>query len=152
VKNTLVIWNVCVTLTLIVVVFLKGPPFGKVRPEGFQKVIRTSRLELVDESGKVKAVFETDAANSSNPKLVFYNDAGREAAFLTVNPKGYATMYLQDKRIDGRVSVGYLWGSDTPTPPDEEDPLSSWGIRVQGTNGDQTNFGMLSNGRPIPRQ
>jgi hypothetical protein len=105
VKNTLVIWNVCVTLTLIVVVFLKGPPFGKVRPEGFQKVIRTSRLELVDESGKVKAVFETDAANSSNPKLVFYNDAGREAAFLDRQSEGLCH-YVLPRQENRRKSIG----------------------------------------------
>lgn len=151
-KNTLVVWNIGVTLALIVVLSLKLLPSGKVRAEGVPEVVRTNRLELVDQSGKMRAVLEIDAANSSNPKLVFYNDAGREAAFLTVNSKGYGTMYFQDKRTEGKVSVGYLWGSDTPTPPGEEDPLSSWGIRVRGINGVQTNFGLLSNGRPIPRQ
>jgi hypothetical protein len=151
-KITLVFWNIGVTLALVVVLYLKLSPSGKVRAEGFPEVVRTSRLELVDQSGKIKAVLEIDAANSSNPKLVFYNNAGREAAFLTVNSKGYGTLYFQDKKTEAKVSVGYLWGSDTPTPPGEEDPLSSWGIRVRGANGVQTNFGLLNNGRPIPRQ
>jgi len=151
-KNFLAIWNISVTLALLLVLTVKQSPFGKVRAEAFPEVIRTHRLELVDQNGKMKAVLETDAANSSNPKLVFYNDEGREATFLTINSKGYGTMYFQDKRTEGKVSVGYLWGSDTPTRPDEEDPLSSWGIRVRGINGVQTNFGLLSNGRVIPRQ
>jgi hypothetical protein len=150
-NKTLVVWNVVVTVMLAVVLAVKFSSEDKVRAVAeAPKVIRAARLELIDQNGKTKAVLETDAADSLNPKLVFYNDAGRAAAFLTVNSKGYGTMYFQDKKTEGKVSVGYLWGSDTPTPPDSEDPLSSWGIGVRGSNGVQTSFGLLNNGQPIP--
>ena len=148
-KKALVIWNLVLTVTLAAVLVVKFSSGDKVRAAEVPEVIRTTRLELVDQNGKTRAVLETDAANSSNPKLVFYNDVGREAALLTVNSKGYGTMYFQDKKTEGKVSVGYLWGSDTPTPQNSEDPLSSWGIRVRGSNGTQTSFGLLNNGQPI---
>ena len=148
--KALAIWNIVVTVMLVAVLGSRLSPHDKVRPTEATEVIRTSRLEIVDQGGKTRAVLESDKANSSNPKLVFYNDAGREAAFLIVNSNGYGTMYFQDKKTEGEVSVGYLWGSDTPTPPDSEDPLSSWGIRVRGTNGVQKSFGLLNNGQPIP--
>jgi hypothetical protein len=151
-NKPLLIWNVFVTVMLAAILTMRSSSDGRVRAAEAPEVVRTSRLELVDQSGRTRALLETDKANSSNPKLVFYDGAGREAAFLTVNSMGYGTMYFQGKTTEGKVSIGYLWGSDTSTPSGSEDPLSSWGMRVRGNNGIQTNFGLLTNGQSIPER
>jgi hypothetical protein len=148
--RVLAVWNIVLTVILVVVLTSRFDVSTKVRAAENAQVVRASRLEIVDQSGKTRAVLGVDGTNSG-PKLSLYNNDGREAAFLMVNSQGYGTMYFQDKKTEGKVSVGYLWGSDTATPSDIEDPLSSWGIRVRGLNGAQTSFGLLNDGHPIPQ-
>ncbi len=145
----LIFWNAAVTVVLTAVLFTLFSHRNKVEQVSSTEVVRTSRLEIVDPNGKTKAVFGIGDRQSSGPKLILYNQEGREAAILTVNSSGYATMYFQDKRMDGKVSVGYLWGSDTLSSTETEDPLASWGIRVRGQNLRQTSFGLLNNGESI---
>lgn len=147
----LIVWNAAVTIVLTAVLFILFSHRSKVEHVSPTDVVRTSRLEIVDPNGKIKAVLGTEDGRSSSPKLILYNQEGREAAILTVNSNGYATMYFQDKRTDGKVSVGYLWGSDTLSSAETEDPLASWGIRVRGQNLRQTSFGLLNNGESIPQ-
>jgi hypothetical protein len=147
--KVLAIWNIVLTAILIGVLTSKFSANSEVRAAETAQVVRTNRLEIVDQNGKTRAVLGIDNPGSV-PKLSLYSSEGREAAFLTLNSKGYGTMYFQDKKTEGKVSVGYLWGSDTPTPSDIEDPLSSWGIRVRALNGAQTSFGLLNDGQPTP--
>lgn len=147
--RVLAIWNIVVTVILIGLLTSRSGVDAGVKAAENAQVVRANRLEIIDQNGKTRAILGVDSPNSA-PKLSLYSSEGREAAFISLNSKGYGTMYFQDKKTEGKVSVGYLWGSDTPTPPDREDPLSSWGIRVRGNNGAQTNFGFLSNGQPIP--
>jgi hypothetical protein len=144
------IWNTIVTVSLVAVLFALLSNHQDVKAADATDTVRTSRLEIIDRSGKTKAVLGVDQ-EGANPKLVLYSNDGREAAFLTLNSNGYGTLYFQNKQTEGKVSVGYLWGSDTLGIKQAEDPLSSWGIRVRGLNGSQTNFGLLNNGQPIPR-
>ena len=146
--KVLAIWNIVLTVVLIGVLTSKFDINSGVRAAETAPVVRTNRLEIVDQNGKTRAVLGIDNPGSV-PKLSLYSSEGHEAAFLTLNSMGYGTMYFQDNRTEGKVSVGYLWGSDTATPPEVEDPLSSWGIRVRGLNGDQNSFGLLNNGQPI---
>jgi hypothetical protein len=148
-NKALVTWNILLTLMLAATLTLRSLSNHRGGAEEAVRVIRAARIELVDQRGKTKAVFEADGPGSSGPMLALYDGAGREAAFLTVSSKGYGTLYFRDKQTEGKVSVGYLWGSDTPSPADTEDPLSSWGIRVRGHNGSQVSFGVLNNGEPI---
>ncbi|HEX7158452.1 MAG TPA: hypothetical protein VF214_05545 [Edaphobacter sp.] len=146
--RVLAIWNIIVTTILLGVLISKSRVESGTRAAEAVPVVRANRVEIVDQNGKMRAVLGIDNSDSV-PKLALYNTEGREAAFLTLNSNGYGTMYFQDKKTEGKVSVGYLWGSDTPTPSDIEDPLSSWGIRVRGINGVQTSFGLLNNDQPI---
>ncbi len=148
--KVLSIWNAIVTAVLVALLVSKYSSNRDVKPAETSQVIRTGRLEIIDQAGKMRAAIEAGKAGSSNPAVTLYNDEGREAAILTVNSEGYGTMYFQSKQTEAKVSVGYLWGSDTPTPAGQEDPLSSWGIRVRGQDSAQTSFGMLNNGQPIP--
>jgi len=148
-NRVLVCWNFVITVILILLLTSRFSSHAKVQVANTAEVVRTNRVEIVDQNGKIKATLGMDGTDSSNPKLVLYNSAGHEAAFLTVNSKGYGAIYFQDKKTEGKVAVGYLWGSDSATPSEVEDPLSSWGIRVRGLNGTQTSFGVLSSGQNI---
>jgi len=150
-NRVLACWNFVITVVLILLLVSKFSSHTKVQAANTTEVVRTNRLEIVDQNGKTKAILGMDGTNSSNPKLVLYDGTGHEAIFLTVNSKGYGTIYFQDKKTEGKVSVGYLWGSDTATPSENEDPLSSWGIRIRGINGTQKSFGTLNGGQTISK-
>jgi hypothetical protein len=62
---------------------------------------------------------------------------------------GYGTMFFRGRQLTGKVSVGYLRGSDSIVP-NKEDPLSAWGIRVIDVDEKETTFGMANDGHPIP--
>ena len=147
----LILWNAAVTIVLTAVLFVLFLHRSNVEHANSTELVRTNRLEIVDRNGKVKAAMGTENGVSSSPKFILYDQEGGEAAIVTVNSSGYATIYFQDKRTEGKVSVGYLWGSDTLSTGETEDPLASWGIRVRGRNLRQTSFGLLNNGEPIPQ-
>ena len=103
------------------------------------QVLRVHRLELTDDNGKVRAVVGMQKG-ASEPEVTLLDEQGRLAATLRADKRGQATLYFSDPNdrnggtnggIEGRVSVGYLWGSDCCYKPGEYDPLGSWGIRVQ---------------------
>jgi hypothetical protein len=91
---------------------LRGPALLRVFIEGYMAAhhAKEKAHRYCDSWVLFTASTRLDWANGQRvpDKLVFYDDAGREAAFLTVNSKGYGTMYFQDKTTEGKVSVGYL--------------------------------------------
>jgi hypothetical protein len=97
---------------------------------GPAQVIRTHRLEIVDDKGHVNGVFGYDSKLGTTPLLSLSNQEGRPAVGIIVNSLGYGTIYFNSKQREGMVSVGYLWGSDCCYAPNEENPLSSWGVRL----------------------
>jgi hypothetical protein len=147
--KALAIANAAVTVLLIFALLFMWSRHHDVSNDT-PEVVRTKRLEIVDRSGKVRAVAGTEENASANPKIILYDEAAREAAILTLNSKGLGTLYFQSKETEGKVAVGYLWGSDT-VPTSESDPLGSWGIRVLGPNGQQNGFGLTIGGRPLGR-
>ena len=103
------------------------------------QVLRVHRLELTDDNGKVRAIVGI-GKGASEPEVSLLDEQGRSAATLRVDKRGQATLYFSDPNdrnggttggIDGRVSVGYLWGSDCCYKPGQYDPLGSWGIGVR---------------------
>ena len=142
----LAVWNILLTVTLAVVLISRSSMGTNIRAAEHTQIVRTKRLEIVDQSGKTRAVLGADGANAS-PKLSLYNNDGREAAFLMLNSQGYGTLYFQSKQTESKVALGYLWGSDSLSDSRAEDSLASWGVRVKGMNGTQTSFGLLNSGR-----
>ncbi len=114
--KVLAVWNAVVTVVLIAILFSMFSIRNGVKAAEAVEVVRTRRLEIIDQRGKTKAVLEANEADPSNPELTLYDDEGRKAVFMTVNSKGYGTMYFQSKQIEGKVWVGYLWGSDALRP------------------------------------
>ncbi len=138
--KALCIGNVFVTLVLaIAVTFLlhdhKQMSDLLLKQPGPAQVIRTNRLEIVDSNGQVRGVFGVPPADNTNPYLEMRDQVGHQAVILNVSQRGDATMYLGSEKRIGAVSVGYLWGSDS-LMPGEEDSLASWGIRINTGNGE----------------
>ena len=94
-----------------------------------QEVVRARRLEIMDSAGKLRAVLDSD--REAEPELVLLDKQGHKALLMTTNNLGYATVYFQSQSTEGKVSVGYLWGSDS-IEPGVEDPLARWGVRLRG--------------------
>jgi hypothetical protein len=97
-----------------------------------QTSVRARNFEVVDGNGQIKAQIGYDNANST-PVLYLNDRLGHPAVLLRLTPEGYATMYFQRGVEEGKVAVGYLWGSDT-LRKGEEDPLATWGIRIRDPN------------------
>ena len=148
-KKLLVIWNVILSLAVVVFAIRTFPSHGPVTNEHTSQVVRTQRLELTDSHGKLMALLRTNDKLDSNPELVLYTQQGREAAFLTVNQRGYATLFMQSNRTMAKVAIGYLQGGDTPAPLDRDDPSGGWGMNVRGERGTIYSFGTEANGQPL---
>jgi hypothetical protein len=148
----LAIWNIIITITLILVLKTVFDARASAASLESAQIIRTTRLEILDKSGKVRAILAGDDEYST-PKFSLLNSDGRPAALIMVNQLGYGTLYFQSKDVEGKVSVGYQWGSDS-FPQNQEDPLASWGVRVRGANGDVvTSFGVGNGGQILePRK
>lgn len=56
------------------------------------EIIRTKRVEVVDNSGKVRAVVGSEKGGSGMPEIILYDEGGGEAALLTLDSRGLGTM------------------------------------------------------------
>ena len=93
-------------------------------------VLRAKRIEIVDARDRVSAVLNVDE-KTSTPMLSFFDSEGHESLRMTVDRDGHSSLYFVNKHNDPVVSVGYLTASDVRVEAGEEDPLASWGVRVQ---------------------
>lgn len=111
--------------------------------------VQTKRVEIRDSSNKVRV--EIGMANQSGrdvPQMTFRDEKGNIASLLTLDQAGNGTLYFNGKGTEGKVAVGYLWGSDAKSPG-QLDPLGAWGIRVLGREGLQTIIGISNSGKVI---
>lgn len=109
----------------------KIPPVTQNKTE---PVLRVHRIEITDDAGRVRAIVGF-SNGSQEPEVTLLTADQHPAASLRLDQRGQATMSFSDPNgvkghIDGRVQVGYLWGSDCCYKPGEYDPLGSWGTRV----------------------
>ena len=145
--RTVVICNAVLTVILaITVVFLTST---HPRERRNADVLRAKRVELVDNSGRVRASLGMTDRSDQTPALSLFDQNGREAVFLSVNERGYATMFFQSRQTEGKVALGYLTGSDVVIPAGEDDPLGAWGIRVRGKNLDTLSYGFMDRGTSL---
>ena len=85
-------------------------------------VLGASRFKIGDHEGVTRAALGMTRAESPTPQLAFQNSGGKASVWLDVNTRGYKTMDFQRDQTEGKVSVGYLRGSDTVGGPKPEDP------------------------------
>jgi hypothetical protein len=111
--------------------------------------VQAKRVEIVDSNNRVRV--EIGIANQSGrdvPEMTFRDEKGNVASLLTLDDTGNGTLYFSGNGTEGKVSVGYLWGSDSKSPG-QEDPLGAWGIRVRGRDGFQNSMGISNSGKVI---
>lgn len=112
-------------------------------------LIRAKSIELIDEKGNIRArlgVMKVDG--HEQPEVTLLGEDGHPSVLLSVNHRGEGTLYFNSPKTEGKVGVGYLWGSDVQFEKGE-DPLGLWGLRVLGRNGQRETVGIANNGKPV---
>jgi len=113
--------------------------------------IRAKRIELIDETGRVRGTlkFGIPTHGSPEPEFVLFDDLGQEAVGLTLSEQGEGTLYFNSNSPsdfrEGIVSLGFLDLSDTP-PPDKS--FSAWGLSVNSQRA-ITSLGLKNSGQPL---
>jgi hypothetical protein len=87
--------------------------------------IKTTDIQLVDKLGRVRMTIGTLDSQDGRPGIQMTNPAGKVTMLIYTNARDEGTLYFSSPTQEGKVAVGYLWGSDTPTVG--EDPLGKWG-------------------------
>jgi len=111
--------------------------------------VQAKRIEIVDSNNRVRV--EIGIAHQSGrdvPQMTFRDEKGNIASLLTLDATGNGTLYFSGNGTEGKVAVGYLWGSDAKSPG-QDDPLGAWGVRVLGREGFQTVMGISNSGKAI---
>lgn len=111
--------------------------------------MQAKHVEIMDSENRVRV--EIGVANQSGrdvSQMIFRDERGNIASLLTLNTLGNGTLYFSGNGTEGKVAVGYLWGSDSK-PTGEDDPLGAWGIRILGRDGLQTAIGVSESGAVI---
>jgi hypothetical protein len=117
--------------------------------EGNSEVIRAKTIELTDAKGNVRVKITAKNTNGDeNPEIVMLGADGQPSVLLTTNKKGEGTLYFSTREKEGRVALGYVWGSDVPEK-NGYDPLAFWGMRVLGQHGQSEALGIGVDGRSI---
>ena len=111
--------------------------------------VQAKRVEIVDSYNRVRV--EIGIANQSGrdvPQMTFRDEKGNVASLLTLDDTGNGTLFFSGNGTEGKVAVGYLWGSDAKSPG-QDDPLGAWGVRVLGREGFQSTVGISNSGKVI---
>jgi hypothetical protein len=111
--------------------------------------VQAKRVEISDSKNRVRIeIGVVDQSGRDVPQMIFRDETGNMASLLTLDEDGNGTLYFSGNNTEGKVALGYLWGSDTKSPG-KDDPFGAWGIRVLGREGFQTGLGMSNSGKVI---
>jgi hypothetical protein len=77
-------WNVALTVVLVAVLVLRFDTNSKVQAADTLQVIRTNRIEIVDPTGRTKAILGL-YGKESIPKLALLDNYGQEATSILLN-------------------------------------------------------------------
>ncbi len=102
--------------------------------------IKTTTIQLVDRLGRVRMTIGTLDNEDGKPEIEMTDPAGKALVVLSTNSRDEGTLYFSSAAQEGKVALGYLWGSDTPSTG--EDPLGAWGLRVLGDSRGLSSMGI----------
>lgn len=112
-------------------------------------IIRGRQIELTDAKGSTRLKMSIRSIEGYEiPEITMLGADGRPSVLLSVNQRGEGTLYFSSSKKEGKVALGYIWGSDSPLDV-SEDPLGFWGVRVLGSNGQAESMGISNDGRSI---
>jgi hypothetical protein len=136
------------TIVASVVLSISGAMLVARRPPAERSApIKTTTIQLVDKEGRVRMTLGTLDSQDGKPEMQMTDAAGKTLVLLSTNSRDEGTLYFSSPTQEGKVAVGYLWGSDTPTLG--EDPLSSWGLKVLGRDGASVGVAVGNNEEPL---
>jgi hypothetical protein len=120
-----------VTVVVSVVLSVSGAMLVTHRPDAERAApIKTTAIQLIDKLGRVRMTLGTLESQDGQPEMRMTDATGKVLVLLSANSRDEGTLYFSTPNQEGKVAIGYLWGSDTPSVG--EDPLGSWGVRVLG--------------------
>jgi hypothetical protein len=144
------------TIVLCAIVSIVGSAIANLffhHDQQLPNIIRSKRIELVDDQGRIRAVFEVAGRDGSSPYLVMRDADGRDEIEMGVGPKGQGALaFASEHWNQGTVVLGYL----NVTDPDaagrqlqEVDKTGGWGLQVRSPQGPYTGIGFFNSGRSI---
>lgn len=116
-------------------------------------VIQTSRLEIVDKDGNVRATLGLRKHDSGNlqPQLSLRDADGRESIVLEVDGRGDGYLaFANDYWQEGAIILGHLVNVDDNTQSrtkTTEDKSGAWGLRVRSSQNRFTSMGFFNSGK-----
>jgi hypothetical protein len=116
---------------------------------GSSDTIRGRQIELTDAKGRTRLKMSAATIDGyERPEITMLGADGRPSVVLSVNQRGEGTLYFSSPEKEGKVALGYVWGSDVQ-PKSLEDPLALWGLRVLGRNGQAQSIGIGNDGHSV---
>ena len=129
--------------------------FERQREPILPDVVRAKRMELVDELGRIRGVFELTKSgqDSVQPRLVMRNADGSDSIEMGLDSRGDGALgFSNDYWNEGAVILGHLQNVDDGTQSTTkaiEDKSGAWGLRVRSPKNKFTDVGFLNSGRPM---
>jgi hypothetical protein len=129
--------------------------FERQREPILPDVVRAKRVELVDEQGRIRGVFELTKSgqDSVQPRLVMRNADGSDSIEMGLDSRGDGALgFSNDYWNEGAVILGHLQNVDDGTQSTTkaiEDKSGAWGLRVRSPKNKFTDVGFLNSGRPM---
>jgi hypothetical protein len=125
--------------------------FDRQREPILPEVVRAKRVELIDEQGRIRGIFEL--AKSGQPHLVMRDAAGSDSIEMGLDSRGDGALgFSNDYWNEGAVILGHLQNVDDGTQSTTkaiEDKSGAWGLRVRSPKSKFTDVGFLNSGRPM---
>ena len=100
-------------------------------------IVRTKGVELVDDSGRVRAMFElrSEGGAKSVPWLAMRDTAGKDAIDMFLDQRGDGDLaFSNDYWPEGAIILGHIQTVDDGTESKSkstQDPSAFWGLRVR---------------------
>ncbi len=112
-------------------------------------LIKVKKIELVDDHNNVRAsIGLVDVSGTQQPQISLIREDGIPSVLLSVNERGEGTVYFNSPDMEGKVAVGYIWGSDV-SPINKQDPFGMWGLKVLGRDSQSEAIGIGNDGKMV---
>lgn len=138
-----------ITILASVLLSIAATLFVVSRPvSATSNVLQGRTLELTDTTGKVRVrIAAVNSEGRDRPEITLLDATGRPSVLLSSDQSGQSTLYFSSPDKEGKVALGYIWGSDVRL--EATDPFAMWGMRVLGKNGQIEAIGIGTDGKLI---
>ena len=120
------------------------------------RVLRTTKLEIVDAAGRTRGTFGMYGTSDREvPQLTLLDVRAGERLKMSTDRRGDAALeFASDRWNEGAVVIGHLVTSDLDAGDEGTDEWGNgWGLMVRGHGNALTRMGFLNSGQniaPVP--